>query len=228
MAGYGDADSVAATKSSRAFSGFRRLVDSLGPHMARRALFIVNLTAGAGLAARSFEGIRPRLASQGIEATIRETRAAGHAVDLARAAAESGAFEVIVAAGGDGTAREVASGVLGSAAPTTPVALLPLGTGNDLAHVAGIGGLSTALAAIASGDVRPLDAIEVTCEIAGRPQRTHAMSFAAVGLAAGSNASMVSVWPTSFQLPRTCGLDSNLPSQWNCGACCRSSSLSEN
>jgi len=97
--------------------------------MARRAHLFVNLTAGAGLAGRNFEGIRPRLAPPGIEATIRETRAAGHAVDLARVAAESRAFDVIVAAGGDGPAREVASGVLGSAAPATPVALLPLGTG---------------------------------------------------------------------------------------------------
>lgn len=103
---------------------------------------------------------------------------------LARAAADSGRFEVVVAAGGDGTAREVASGVLGSAAAATPVALMPLGTGNDLAHMAGVGTAVAALAAISEGTVRPMDAIEVTSEIAGRTQLTYAMSFTAVGLAA--------------------------------------------
>ncbi len=150
----------------------------------RRAFFIVNPTAAAGRAQHDLDHLRPLLAPQGITATFHASLAAGHAVDLARAAAESGNFDVIVATGGDGTAREVASGVLGSAAPSTPVAVLPLGTGNDLAYVAGTAHVATAPRAIAAGAVRPMDAIEVTCEIAGKQNRTHAMSFAAVGLAA--------------------------------------------
>lgn len=152
--------------------------------MARRAFVIINPAAGAGQALRHLEALWPDLKSRGIDATRQETRAAGQAVDLARAAAESGAYAVVVAAGGDGTAREVASGVLNSAAPRTPVALLPLGTGNDLAHLAGVGSLAAATAAIAAGSVRPWDAIEVNSEVDGRSQRTFALSFAAVGLAA--------------------------------------------
>jgi len=152
--------------------------------MTRRALFILNPTAAAGRAAGDLDRVRSLLPPLGIAATFRESQATGHAVELARAAAESGAFDVIVAAGGDGTAREVASGVLGSGAATTPVAVLPLGTGNDLAHVAGTSRLPVALQAIAASVVRPMDAIAVTCEIGGRTGITHAMSFAAVGLAA--------------------------------------------
>ena len=150
----------------------------------KRALFIVNPTAAAGRAAREFDRLRSVLPSLDIAATVRESQAAGHAVELARVAAEAAEFDVIVAAGGDGTAREVASGVLGSAAPDTPMAVLPFGTGNDLAHVAGTARLPAALQAIAAGVVRPMDAIAVTCEIDGSTRTTHALSFAAVGLAA--------------------------------------------
>jgi diacylglycerol kinase (ATP) len=150
----------------------------------KRALVVLNPTAAAGRAARELERLQPALPSKGIAAVVQTSMAAGHAVELARAGADSGTFEVIVAAGGDGTAREVASGVLGSTAPDTPVAVLPFGTGNDLAHVAGTASISVAWQAIAAGVVQPMDAIAVTCEIGGRTGTTHAMSFAAVGLAA--------------------------------------------
>lgn len=55
-----------------------------------------------------------------------------HALELARAAAETG--HAVVAVGGDGTAHEVASGIIESGA-RAPMAVLPLGTGNDFAKM---------------------------------------------------------------------------------------------
>lgn len=150
----------------------------------RRALLIVNPAAAAG---RAMEKLTPHLAmlrAHGVEAVLQSTSAPGHATVLARDGAGSGQYDVVVAGGGDGTAREVASGVLLSSAPTTPVALFPLGTGNDLAHVARTATPAAAVAAIARGDTRALDAIEVTCRRDGEEHRTHALCFAAAGLAA--------------------------------------------
>ena len=62
------------------------------------------------------------------------TKAPGHATELAYAAAQSGA-ETVLAIGGDGTAVEVARGLIG-----TPAALgvIPAGTGNDFIKTLGL------------------------------------------------------------------------------------------
>ena len=58
------------------------------------------------------------------------TEAAGHAVDLAREAAEAG-YDAVIAIGGDGSINEVARGVIGT---ETAVGIIPGGSGNGLAH----------------------------------------------------------------------------------------------
>jgi diacylglycerol kinase (ATP) len=63
-----------------------------------------------------------------------ETRAPGHARELATESAARG-DDLCLAAGGDGTVNEVASGILGSA---TALAVLPVGSGNGLARTLGM------------------------------------------------------------------------------------------
>lgn len=58
------------------------------------------------------------------------TRAPGEATELAAAAAAAG-FATVAAVGGDGTANEVAQGVIGT---TCSLALIPRGSGNGLAR----------------------------------------------------------------------------------------------
>ena len=65
---------------------------------------------------------------------IRPTEYAGHAEELARAAAQEG-FGIVVAVGGDGTVNEVGRGLLGSGAA---LGVLPRGSGNGLARHLGI------------------------------------------------------------------------------------------
>lgn len=54
---------------------------------------------------------------------------------LAHQAVQSHAFDAVVAAGGDSTIRGVASGLVGS---NLPLCIIPIGTGNVLAHEIGI------------------------------------------------------------------------------------------
>ena len=58
------------------------------------------------------------------------TEGPGHATELARAAAASGA-ELVISVGGDGTANEVARGLIGSA---SALGIVPAGSGNGLAR----------------------------------------------------------------------------------------------
>jgi diacylglycerol kinase (ATP) len=67
-----------------------------------------------------------------------ETESAGHATDLAAQAVEEG-YDIIVAAGGDGTVHEVVNGLMQADAQTRPtLAILPVGSGNDFAHNIGL------------------------------------------------------------------------------------------
>jgi len=70
------------------------------------------------------------LVANGMRLELAETRRAGHAIELAREAAQGGAT-LIVAAGGDGTIAEVANGLSGSSAR---LGVIPLGTANVLAN----------------------------------------------------------------------------------------------
>lgn len=64
-------------------------------------------------------------------------------------------------AGGDGTIREVAEGVLGT---SSSLAVLPMGTGNDFARTLGFGSdLDLAIAALAGGKTMRVDAGRWRC-----------------------------------------------------------------
>ena len=100
----------------------------------RRLLVILNPTAGRRHRGR-FRATLDRLRARGCAITLRETKAAGEASELARAA-DPAAFDGVVAAGGDGTVNEVINGLIGI---PLPLALLPLGTANVLAAEIGLG-----------------------------------------------------------------------------------------
>lgn len=90
---------------------------------------VFNPTAGRRRARRR---LRRFLAANESVATFRPTEYAGHAVELARQAAEEG-FSTVAAAGGDGTAHDVANGLLRSGRDVT-FAVVPIGSANDYAH----------------------------------------------------------------------------------------------
>ncbi len=97
---------------------------------------IYNPAAGKGRGSQRLRKLRRVL---GDRAAFRPTNAAGHAEDLALAAALEG-FPIVAAAGGDGTAHEVANGVLRSNRSDTTFAVIPVGSANDYAHSLGLDG----------------------------------------------------------------------------------------
>src|SRR6185503_12958663 len=60
-----------------------------------------------------------------------------------RKAADDGRYDAIVAAGGDGTIRQAAIALIGS---TMPLGIVPVGTGNVLAHEIGLARTPSAVA----------------------------------------------------------------------------------
>ncbi len=92
--------------------------------------FILNPVAGAGKAGDCFARARAELDRAGAVYRVSETRYASHATELARQAAEEGC-PCVVSVGGDGTAREVAIGLLHT---DVVMGILPFGTGNDFSQ----------------------------------------------------------------------------------------------
>ena len=74
---------------------------------------IINPAAGAGSTKRKWPGINRQLNHAGLSFDHEFTESPGHAVELARAAADDG-YQYIIAVGGDGTVNEVANGMLSS------------------------------------------------------------------------------------------------------------------
>lgn len=111
--------------------------------MRRRALVIHNPTAGRRRRAL-LEAVLRHLEARGMACDLRPTAGPGDATALA-ATSHRTAHDVVIAAGGDGTVNEVATGLLRSAAPP-PLAVVPLGTANVLAVELGLPRAPEALA----------------------------------------------------------------------------------
>jgi len=108
--------------------------------------------------------IHAEFARAGVACDLALTTAPFVATREAREAAQ-GVYDIVVAAGGDGTVSEVVNGLIQAAGegPTLPLGVLPIGTGNDFNDMAGLPReLSEAVAAIVAGKTRQVDAGRVT------------------------------------------------------------------
>ena len=102
-----------------------------------RTKLIINPNADLGNAWRRASDLRPVVEEHG-GADWTGTVYPTHATELARQAAEDG-YERIIAIGGDGTVHEVINGLMLIPAERRPqLGIVPIGTGNDFAHSAGI------------------------------------------------------------------------------------------
>ncbi len=87
-----------------------------------------NPVAGNGAALNAYEVVTRELANRGIPFASSKSEYSGHAIELTKQAVADGAKKVI-ALGGDGTIREVASGLLHT---DVPLGIISCGTGNDI------------------------------------------------------------------------------------------------
>ncbi|HSF83043.1 MAG TPA: diacylglycerol kinase family protein [Anaerolineales bacterium] len=124
---------------------------------AHKVKIILNPNADLGRAWRAASDFRPIVDEFGgadWSGTVYPT----HAVELARQAAEEG-YELVISAGGDGTAHEIINGLMQVPQERRPrLGVLPMGSGNDFAHAIGIGAQpALALRQILSGKPRRID-----------------------------------------------------------------------
>lgn len=97
--------------------------------------FIVNPAAGNGYALKIENQMREEMVRRALDFRFCHTDAPGHATDLAAQAAQTEGCTGVIAVGGDGTAFEVACGLMNSG---VPMGIIPAGTGNDFIKTVGI------------------------------------------------------------------------------------------
>jgi diacylglycerol kinase (ATP) len=130
-----------------------------------RYKIIVNPVAGRGAGERAIPLIEQTLRGYGLEFDLVRTEQPWHAAELAQQACADG-YDVVVAAGGDGTSNEVLNGLMlarQSNARTAAMGVLCVGRGNDFAFGAGVpGSLAEGCRALAQGHRRVIDVARVT------------------------------------------------------------------
>ena len=117
--------------------------------------FIVNPTAGNGYALKIEQQVQAEMARRGLACQYVHTEHPGHATDLARIASSTDGCTGVIAIGGDGTAYEVACGLMNTG---VPMGIIPAGTGNDFIKTVSITKKPMeALEFILTHDARPVD-----------------------------------------------------------------------
>lgn len=117
--------------------------------------FIVNPAAGNQHALKVQALLKQELDKRKVDCCFVRTERPGHATELAREAASADDCTGVIAVGGDGTAFEVACGLMNTG---VPMGIIPAGTGNDFIKTVGIPKRPMeALDFILTHDARPVD-----------------------------------------------------------------------
>lgn len=147
---------------------------------------ILNPVAGGGWLRDRWPQLLAELRSHFAEIEVRETQAAGDAERLALDLVISGC-ELVIAAGGDGTASEVADGLLLASREgigNVELALLPCGTGSDFARGLGLTGDVAGMPRyIAQAERRTIDVGRISfVDDHGALSSRHFINIASLGL----------------------------------------------
>ncbi len=119
---------------------------------------IANPTAGGGKAGRLIGKVDALLRGLRVDHEIRVTESPAEMESAARAAASEGA-KVVAVLGGDGTISCAVNGLMGTEAA---LAVLPAGTGDDLARSLGARPLDAAVRLLANPKLRRIDVVRAT------------------------------------------------------------------
>lgn len=122
----------------------------------KRARIIYNPTSGRELFKKHLPEVLEKLEIAGYETSCHATTGEGDAIEAAKKAVERN-FDIVIAAGGDGTLNEVVTGI--SQCENRPkLGIIPMGTTNDFARAVHIPrNIVEAVDIIIKGDTIPVD-----------------------------------------------------------------------
>jgi YegS/Rv2252/BmrU family lipid kinase len=130
--------------------------------MKRKICFIINPISGIGRQKVIEKLIDENLDRSLFDYEVAYTKAAKHAIELARDAAGRN-IDIVVAVGGDGSVNETAKGLVNT---STTLAIIPTGSGNGLARHLNIPlNLKKAMQVINTGKTISIDSVQMNEEV---------------------------------------------------------------
>ncbi len=159
-----------------------------GSELVSKILYIINPAGRGGAGSKAWEKFRALWPDE-IEAEHAiVTKKLGHALEIATSA---DGYDVLAAVGGDGTVGEIMSGIMDCEGPKPALAIVPAGTGNDIARNVGIGSVEDSVRVLRECRPRGFDLIRIDCQNDGQPEHRHAFLHGIVGF---SSIPMVKPW----------------------------------
>lgn len=159
-------------------------------------LYIVNPAGQGGVGVKTWEAFQASWPEPIASEQVVFTERPGHAREIA---ASTRGHATYAAVGGDGTVGEIMSGIVDRPEPRPRLAIVPAGTGNDMARNLGITSLQDAVAALRQGHERAVDLVRVESQVDGRRAHHCAFLFCAVGF---SSIPMMKPWMKRLLGPR--------------------------
>ena len=159
---------------------------------AGRTLFIINPAGHGGTGTTTWEQFQACWSQPISPADAIVTQRPGHARDIAFSAE---GYDTLTAVGGDGTVGDVMSGILDRPGDRPQLAIVPGGTGNDIARNVGVHSIPEAARAMREGQLRAFDMMRVEYRDGAQPRNRYAFLLTAVGF---SSIPMIRPWMKRF------------------------------
>jgi diacylglycerol kinase (ATP) len=141
-------------------------------------LYIVNPAGHGGTGHKVWEAFRETWSEPIDPQHVIVTRRPGHAREIATTV---DGYDTLAAVGGDGTVSEIMSAMMDREQVEYHLAIVPAGTGNDIARNLGIKSIEDAVDALRDRRPQAVDIMQVESLINDQPSRTYGFLAAAVG-----------------------------------------------
>jgi diacylglycerol kinase family enzyme len=141
-------------------------------------LYVINPAGHGGAGINVWEKVRSTWSDQIGSEDVHFTERQGHAREIAVSAE---GYDILTAIGGDGTVGEILSGIMAHQDPRPKLAIIPAGTGNDIARNLGISSFENAVDALHGDHARTVDLIRIDCQVEGRKAHRYAFLMGNVG-----------------------------------------------
>jgi diacylglycerol kinase (ATP) len=160
-----------------------------------KTLYVINPAGRGGAGIKVWEEVRSKWSDQIDPEDVHVTERQGHAREIA---ASAQGYDIIAAVGGDGTVGEILSGIMTRQELRPRVAIIPAGTGNDIARNLGILSLQSARNALHGDNAREVDLIRIDCQSEGRAAHRYAFLMGNAGFSANT---LIRPWMKRFLGP---------------------------
>lgn len=143
-----------------------------------KTLYIINPAGHGSAGIKAWERFKSIYPDEIPAEDVLFTQHPGHAREIALSADRR---ETIAVVGGDGTVGEVMTAIMTREASDIGLAIVPAGTGNDIARNVGIRSVEDAVATLRNGKPKAFDIMRVETQIESRPAVNYAFLCGAVG-----------------------------------------------